>query len=287
MSEPRFIFDADEQNFQQGVIDNSHQLPVLVDFWAEWCQPCKQLIPILEKLAKEMQGQFLLAKVNSETQQALSQQFQVRSIPTVFIFKNGEIVDQFNGLIPEQQIRDYIQRHITTEGDRIRNQAVQQIQSGDFEGGHKLLLEAEQLEPENANIQIDLAHIEANNQAYQEAQQRLEKLRGDNRQRPEVISLLSKIELALATEGAASVEELLLQVETTPDNSTARYQLAMQLIQQENFEPALQHLLTLMQRDRDFQDGVAQKRMLDIFSLLGDEHPLVGSYRRKMFSALY
>ncbi len=287
MTDSNFIFDATEQNFQQGVIENSYKAPVLLDFWAEWCQPCKQLIPILEKLVSEFNGQFILAKVNSETQQALSQQFQVRSIPTVFIFKNGEVVEQFNGLQPEERIREMISKHITTEADIKRSEAMQLIQNGDFDSATACLLEAEKIDPEHAGIQIDLAHIEAKEKHYENAEQRLAKLKPADREKPEVISLLNQIELAKLSENAPAIEELRQQIEKDPVNSLARFQLATQLIHQQQYEEGLEHLLFILQRDRNFQDGIAQKTLLSTFSLLGDDNPLVGQYRRKMFSAMH
>lgn len=287
MSQSNFIFEATEKNFQQGVIENSYKAPILVDFWAEWCQPCKQLIPILEKLANEMNGQFVLAKVNSEIQQALSQQFQVRSIPTVIIFKNGEIVEQFSGLQPEETIKELISRHIITEADELRNQAVGLIQANDFEQGKQKLLEAERLAPENATIQIDLAHLEARGKQYDSAKNRLKQLKIADREREQVVSLLNKIDLALATENAPSIDELLKTVQQNPNQSLPRFQLAIQLINQDDFQQGLDHLLYILMHDRDFQDGAAQKTMLSTFNLMGNENPLIGQYRRKMFNALH
>jgi len=287
MSQSNFIFEATEENFQQGVIENSYKAPILVDFWAEWCQPCKQLIPILEKLANEMNGQFVLAKVNSETQQALSQQFQIRSIPTVIILKNGEIVEQFSGLQPEDTIRELISRHVITAADKLRNQAVELVQANDFEQGKQKLLEAEKLAPENATIQIDLAHLEAREKQYDSAKNRLKQLKIADREKDQVVSLLNKIDLALATENAPDIDELLKTVEQSPDQSLPRFQLATRLINQDDFQSGLDHLLYILMHDREFQDGVAQKTMLSTFNLMGNENPLVGQYRRKMFNALH
>ncbi len=287
MSNANYIFDATEENFQQGVIENSYKAPVLVDFWAEWCEPCKQLIPLLEKLVADMPGQFVLAKVNSEVQQALSQKFKIRSIPTVLIFKNGEMVDQFSGLIPEQTIRDIIAKHIVTAAETMRNHAIKDIQAGDLTAGMSKLQEAEKLDPENATIQIDLAHLEARQKNYTEAKSRLSRLRLVDREKDDVISLLNKIEFTLTTENAPSIDELLKTIEASPDESLPRYQLATQLISQEDFEAGLEHLLYILQRDRKFQDDAAHKTMLSAFTLIGDDNPLVGQYRRKMFNAMH
>lgn len=287
MSQSNYIFDATEENFQQGVIENSYKAPVLVDFWAEWCEPCKQLIPILETLADELNGQFVLAKVNSESQQALSQQFQIRSIPTVLIFKNGEMVEQFSGLKTAEEIKALINKHSTSEAENLRIQAFEIIQSGDFAQGKAKLLEAEVLAPDNANIQIDLAHVEARDKQYSAAKQRLNNLKLTDREDAQVISLLNKIDLSLATEDAPNIAELEDILKKNPTESLPRYQLAIQLINQDEYEAGLQHLITLLLRDSQFQEGAVKKSLLATFSLLGDEHPLVTKYRRKMFNAMH
>jgi len=287
MSSSSFIFDATEQNFQQGVIENSYKAPVLVDFWAEWCEPCKQLIPVLENLANNLNGQFVLAKVNSESEQSLSQQFQIRTIPSVLVFKNGEMVEQFNGLQTEEYIKALIDRHSISAADNLRNKAFEIIQSGDFESGKTLLLEAESLAPDNITIQIDLAHLEAREKEYEAAKSRLNKLSIADRENAQVISLINKIELALVTENAPDINKLEEVLAKTPDDHLSRYQLAIQLINQDEYEQGLEHLIYILVRDSQFQDGNVKKSLLATFSLLGDEHPLVGKYRRKMFNAMH
>jgi len=287
MSSSGFIFDATEQNFQQGVIENSYKAPVLVDFWAEWCEPCKQLIPVLETLANTLNGQFVLAKVNSESEQSLSQQYQIRTIPTVLVFKNGEMVEQFNGLQSEEFIKSLIDRHSTSEADTLRNQAFETIQSGDFENGKRLLFEAESLAPDNVTIQIDLAHLEAREKEYEAAKSRLNKLSIADRENAQVVSLINKIELALVTENAPDINKLEEVLAKTPEDHLSRYQLAIQLINQDEYEQGLEHLIYILVRDSQFQDGSVKKSLLATFSLLGDEHPLVGKYRRKMFNAMH
>ncbi|MCW8955493.1 MAG: thioredoxin domain-containing protein, partial [Gammaproteobacteria bacterium] len=139
MSESPYIFTATTDNFQQGVIENSHQVPVVVDFWADWCQPCKALMPIFDKLVTEYNGGFVLAKVNTEQQQQLATDHAVRSIPTVKIYRHGKVVNEFTGAQPEDFIRGLIDRYIATEADEIRSQALQAIRNGDRDSGRALL----------------------------------------------------------------------------------------------------------------------------------------------------
>jgi len=263
MNQSNFIFDATEENFQQGVIENAYKAPVLVAFWAQRCEPCKLLTPILEKLANELNGQFVLAKVNSETQPSLSQQFNIRSIPSVLIFKDGDVVEQFEGMQSEEFIKQLIENHSTSEADILRNAAFEIIQS------------------------VDLAHIEAREKKYAAAKSRLNNLKMADRENAQVISLLNKIDLSLATENAPSMTELEKTLADTPDASLPRYQLAIQLINNDDYEKGLDHLLYILLRDSEFQDGAVKKSLLTTFDLLGSENPLVGQYRRKMFNAMH
>ena len=143
MSDSPYIFDATADNFQQGVIDNSHKVPVVVDFWADWCQPCKILMPLLDKLVEEYSGGFVLAKVNTEQQQQLAGEHGVRSIPTVKIYRYGQVANEFTGVQPEETIKAIIDQYIATEADELRSKALEAIASGDRNGGRSLLEQAE------------------------------------------------------------------------------------------------------------------------------------------------
>lgn len=286
MSESPNIFDATTDNFQQGVIDNSHKVPVVVDFWADWCQPCKILMPILSNLVTEYNGGFVLAKVNTEQQQQLATDHGVRSIPTVKIYRHGKIVDEFTGAQSEDFIRAILDRYIASEADEIRTQAMQAIRNGDRDSGRTLLEKAAELEPGNANIQIDLAHLDAEQKNYSAASERLHNLGIADRDRPEVTGLLAKMEFAAAAESVADKKSLLADIETSPENSEARYQLAAISITDGDYETALDQLLQILIRDRQYNDDAGRRAMLAIFDMLGNEHELVGTYRRKMFNAM-
>ncbi len=287
MSESPYIFDVTSDNFQQGVIDNSHKVPVVVDFWADWCQPCKILMPILSNLVTEYNGGFVLAKVNTEQQQQLATEHGVRSIPTVKIYRHGKVVDEFTGAQSEDFIRAILDRYISSEADEIRTQAMQAIRNGDRASGRKLLEKAAELEPDNASIQIDLAHLDAEQKNYSAASERLQNLGIADRDRPEVTGLLAKMEFAATAESVADKKSLLADIEANPKNSEARYQLAAISITDGNYEAALDQLLQILIRDRQYNDDAGRRGMLAIFDMLGNEHELVGTYRRKMFNAMH
>ncbi|HDK37520.1 MAG TPA: thioredoxin, partial [Thiolapillus brandeum] len=152
MDNSPYIVEITNDNYQTAVLEQSHKVPVLVDFWASWCQPCQMLMPVLANLAEQYQGKFILAKINTEEQQELAAQFGIRSIPTVKLFRNGDPVDEFAGALPESEIRKFLEKHISRESDAMVDQAEQLLLQGDLENALKLLQQAKQTDPENSNI---------------------------------------------------------------------------------------------------------------------------------------
>lgn len=287
MSQSAYVFDVNQQNFPKYVIENSHKVPVLVDFWADWCQPCKMLMPVLDKIISELDGQCLLAKVNSDQEQELSRQYGVRGIPNVKVFRYGEMVDEFTGVQSEEFIRELIGKYAHSEVDELRNQAMQHIRDRDFEKGREILLQAETLDPAHAAIQIDLAYLDAEQKNYAASRERLMKLPPDEREKPEVSGLLAKMAFADAAEHAGDRDSLEQRIQADSKDLEARYQLANIDVNEGNYEAALEQFLQVLMRNPDYESGAARQGMLSLFSLLGDDHPLTGSYRRKMFTALH
>ena len=161
MADSPYIFDIDEANYEQIVLQGSHQVPVLVDFWASWCQPCQLLMPLLAKLVEEYQGRFILAKINTEEQQAIAGQFGIRSIPTVKLFRDGQPVDEFAGALPESEIRAFLDRHLPRASDGSVAQAEERLHAGDTEGALALLSQAREEDPGNPRLLVAMAQIQA------------------------------------------------------------------------------------------------------------------------------
>ena len=157
MADSPFIYEIDETNYEQIVIQGSHQVPVLVDFWASWCQPCQMLMPVLAKMADEFQGRFILAKINTEEQQALAGQFGIRSIPTVKLFLQGAEIDEFAGALPETEIRAFLDRHLPRESDGAVAAAEQLCAAGDVQGALDALAPAQATDPDNPRVLTVLA----------------------------------------------------------------------------------------------------------------------------------
>lgn len=287
MSDSPYIFDVTDSDFTVKVLENSHKVPVLVDFWAEWCGPCKILMPLLAKLANEYRGKFLLAKVNTDEQGVLAAQFNIRSIPTVKVFKNGQIVEEMLGAQPESVIRALIERHIVRESDLLRARAEAAYQAGDVAQALALLEQAAQMDPDNHRVQLDRARILLERGEVDQAESLLNALPRDVREDTEAKALLGRVEFTRSAAGAPDIATLENRIAAEPKDSQARYQLAARKVLAGDYEGALEQLLEILQRDRNFRDGAARKAMLTIFNLLEGKGELVSRYRSRMFNALH
>jgi len=279
-------FEVTEQNFASQVIEASHQQPVLVDFWATWCGPCQSLMPILEQLAQSYQGKFLLAKVEIDSQQGLASQFGVRSVPTVKLVKNGQIVDEFTGALPESQIRTFLDKHIENESDQLMQQALMLYQQGDSEAALSQMGQIMQAHPDNLDNKLIYTNILLREQHVDEAKKWLDSLSVEASDNPQVQAMQAQLEFIHIVDNAPDMASLQQQVADNPDNSEARYQLSAHAILQGQFEIAFEQLLEVVKRDRQFQDDAGRKALLKLFDLLGDKHELVSRYRRKLAMAL-
>ena len=286
MTDSPFVFDVDQSNYEQIVLQGSHQVPVLVDFWATWCQPCQLLMPILAKLADEFQGRFILAKINTEEQQAIAAQFGIRSIPTVKLFRNGAPVDEFMGALPEAQIRDFLEKHLPRPSDGAVAQAEQCLLAGDAPGALGLLADAAAADPGNPRIILTMAQVHAAAGDITAAEQALDSLPAAEQDKPETRQLRGQLFFDRIALDAEPPEILSRRLEETPNDSAARYQLAAHKVMANNIEPALEDLLQIMQNDRKFGDDAARNALLRLFDMLGDD-PAIRRYRARMFTLLH
>jgi len=279
--------DVSSAEFEQAVIEASKAAPVLVDFWAEWCGPCRALKPVLEKLATEYEGKFQLAKINSDENQELAQRYGVRGIPNVKAFVNGELVDEFSGALPEAQVRAFLDRLIPSPAEKTRLDALAlYAASGDARQALTMLAAASQLDPQNENVRIDRANLLIALNEFDEARRLLESLSPLAQMDERVTALQARLALATGTGGDADAGELVKRIAADANDSDARLRLARWHITLEQYAQALDQLLEIVRRDRKYKDDGARKTMLQLFTVMGSDHPLVADYRRKLAGAL-
>jgi putative thioredoxin len=280
------IVNVTAENAQQQVIDASFNALVMVDFWAEWSEPCKTLVPLLEKLASEYPGDLVLAKINADDQQMLASQFGVRSVPTVMLIKDGQPVDGFAGAQSESQIREMLDKYLPKAWEATLGQARAYLDEASYKEALPLLRQA--LEESNQLPQIAsltaLCYAELNRLEEAEALLANVKLAEQDDIYQQATAML---ELKKQSAGSPELEKLAEQHEQNPDDLNTAYAYAVQLNAEGQHRQALELLLDIFKRDRSFNDGAARKAITDILATLGKGDPLAVEYQRKLFTLLY
>ena len=279
-----YAYDVTLQDFQEKVGEACMQVPVVVDFWAPWCAPCQTLKPMLEKLAEEYKGRFLLAKINSDENPEIAQHFGVRSIPSVKVLYQGQLVDEFNGALPESQVREFLDRIALPGGDAdLRSEAAQLVTAGQLDAALSLLVEATRQSPEDEAIRLDAIDVLIQLGRTEEAQQLLA---GEYKTEADRANAL-RARLALAA-GAADTAPLEARLATNPDDHATRLELSAAYAAQSRFAEALEAALEVVRRDRFFNEGAGRKALLQLFEALAGEQydDLVRDYRRKLSATL-
>ena len=287
MSDQSHVFDATTETFEAEVLQKSMQTPVLVDFWATWCGPCKTLGPILEKLAGEYNGAFRLAKVDVDKEQEIGAAFQIRSVPTVFLVKGGQIVDGFPGAVPESQLREFLKQHGIEPGPAANDEAVaEEIAPLDPHAEVVALRKAIENEPDKAELKLDLALALLKTGAATEAETLLDALPANLATDDRTVRARSRLAFASVLKDAPPVEVLTAAIDANPDDLRARHLLGVQQIMSGQAQAGLEQFIEMLRRDRGYEDGLPKKVLIDAFRVVEDED-LVGHYRRKMSSLLF
>lgn len=281
----QFAFDVGRDDFQQVVIEGSKKVPVVVDFWAEWCGPCRVLKPILEKLADEYQGKFILAKVNADYNQELAARYGVRGIPSVKAFVGGKIVDEFSGALPESAVREFLERIIPSPAEELRLKALEIKAQGDKAKALQVLAEASKIDPRNEAVRLDAAEIMLDVDQIDEAARLLESLSANTRTEARAQQLLARLNFARSKASGEDEAALRARIAANPGDMDARLKLANLLIASARYAEGMDELLEMIHRDKTWNEEAARKTMLSVFNLLGGG-ALVSEYRRKLASAL-
>jgi putative thioredoxin len=291
------VKDSDTAHFQADVIDASREVPVIVDFWATWCGPCKQLGPMIEKLVTEAGGKVKLVKIDVDQNQALAQQLRIQSIPAVYAFKDGQPVDGFVGALPESQLRAFIES--LTEGAgggaeagenpvaQALDQARAMMEAGDTASAGQLYARIIEHEPGNVAAAAGLARCAVAAGDVEQAKQALAALPPEAANDPDVGAARAAIELAEASAGAGDVAGLQAAVDADPADLQARLDLANALYAGGQAEAALDHLLEIVRRDKEWNEEAGRKQIVKIFEALGPSHPLTLAGRRRLSSLLF
>ncbi|GAB2559508.1 thioredoxin [Rhodanobacter koreensis] len=280
------VFDVEQQSFEADVLQASLATPVLVDFWATWCEPCKTLGPMLEKLAAEYHGAFRLGKVDVDKQQELAGMFGIRSVPTVVLVKDGQVLDGFAGALPEGQLREFLSRHVQPlealpEVDTI-DEPVAETPGQAIERLHRAIA----AEPAKAELKLELALALMREGQTDDAEAELAALPANLATDARAVRLRSKLDLVHSLKDAPTLAELQQRVQADATDWAAHDLLGVRLLLEGDAETGLEQFLTILQKARDWNDGQAKKRLLAAFATL-DDAELVGRYRRRMASLLF
>jgi len=294
MTADGFVIDVGDASFEAEVLARSRTVPVVVDFWAPWCGPCRTLGPILERLAAEHAGAFVLAKVNTDEAPAVAQGLEIRSIPTVIAFRDGRAVSEFVGAQPEAAVRRFLAPLLPSEADRLVREAQDLASRGHANAAEERLRSALEQEPRHAGAGLALARLLGERDAVDEALAVLERVVPGGRDEAELDRLAAELRTRAAAGGAAdpgagSGEEAALRarLEASPGDLAARLALGRLLAAARRYEPALEAFLAAVRQDPKYEDEAARKAMVDLFSVLGGDHALTQEYRSRLAQALF
>ncbi len=284
--ESAWIYDVGIENFEADVIERSVATPVIVDFWAPWCEPCRQLAPLIERIVNESGGKLLLAKVNIEENQELAMMMRVQSIPAVVAFAGGQPVDQFMGVLPEDQLREWVSRLLPSKAQELVAEALN-LEATDPATAEKKLREALTLEPQD-ETKIHLARVLLELNRDEECSAVVAELDARGFLEPEAQAIKTQLEMRATAEESGGLQEARAAAEAAPDDLALQIHLADALAADNKFGEAFEILLAVVEKNLGGEHGnTAKQQMVSLFGVVGEANPLVGEYRRKLATALY
>ncbi|WP_372612001.1 thioredoxin [Aquicoccus sp.] len=288
------VFDVTEANFMEKVVEASKEVPVIVDFWAPWCGPCKTLGPALEEAVNKARGAVKMAKVNIDENQMIAGQLRIQSIPTVYAFWNGQPVDGFQGAVPPSEIQSFIDRVVEAAGgdasgglDEAVAAAEEMLAEGAAVDAAQTFAAILQEDPQNAAAYGGLARAHIAMDDLDQAEAILNGAPIEISKKPELEAAHAQLDLARKATNAGPVDELKARVEADPDNHQARLDLAQALHAKGEVQEAVDQLLELFRRDREWNDGAAKQLLFTIFDALPPQDPIALNGRRRLSSMIF
>ena len=288
------IVDSDTASFSNDVIEASKTGPVLVDFWADWCAPCKQLTPILEELVKSYKGLIKLVKIDTEKNQELSQQLQIQSLPTVYAFYEGQPIDGFSGAMPENEVKKFINKVIDASGGNKIEELQKAIEDAeklfneeDFESALNAFSNLLSAEANNAKIIAGYGKCLLKLDRNEEVKELLEGLEEDMLNDKNIISLIALSKLEKNNKTAGAPEEYIEEVNINPNNHELRFKLAEAYLASNLRQEGIEQLLIIVKKDRKWEDDKARKKIIELLDAFGEDDPITSETRLKLSSIIF
>ena len=279
--------NVNEKDFEQDVLERSYSVPVVLDFWAPWCGPCRAIGPVLEKLADEQAGKFVLAKVNVDENPALAQSFQISSIPAVKAVKEGAIANEFLGALPEPAIREFVEGLIPSEADSLAQQGQDLQEQGKDQGAESLYRAALSKDERQPKALLGLARLLAGKEEHADALALLGRIPPNAREHDAAQQLAAQIRVKQTGANAGEEAAYREKIEADPNDMDARFELAQILAASTRYEEALVEYLEIVKKDRAFRDEGARKAMLEIFEVVGARSELADRFRSELAKVLF
>ena len=277
-----YIHSAGADNFTALVLENSHAGPVLVNFWSEKAGPCLRQYPVLDKLVYHYGGRLLLVNINADTEVNITREYGIASVPTLKLFRHAEIVETRHGFQSEADLQKMLDQYVAQESDKALAQAIEQYARGQHTRAYEMITEAIIADPVNPRLPLALCKLLKHEGRHQEALALIDKLPVDIAANRDIVFLQNQLEFSAITTGIDNTETLQQQVENSPADPELKKQLSAYYVERQNYEQALSTLVDIMEQDQNFDEEYARKAMLRIFTLLGDEHPLINEYRPQL-----
>jgi putative thioredoxin len=287
MADSPHIANVTQSSFEELVVARSHRVPVLVDYWADWCGPCQMQLPVLLKLVEANEGRLLLAKVNTDEERGLAREHGIRSLPTMRLWKNGEVVEEILGAQTESTLRIVLDRHVERPSDAQREAALELHRQGDTAAAIERLETICAGDPSNTRAALDLIEMNLAAGRLAAAEAGYAALPRDVRDETDGTRLRARLDFSAIAGDAGDRPGLEQRLQGDPDDLEARYRLAALRVLSADYEDAMESFLKIIRQDRGFRDDAGRKALLSVFELLGSDHELVSRYRRQLFNLMH